>query len=234
MNARIARIVAGVGTAACMGLCACSGTTAAVGTAEHAITVTATATASVEPDSLDFSIGIYEEGATATEAQTAASEVSDAIVERLQELGVPAESIQTVWTDVSPMWDENGRTDTYQATTTLQVSEVAIDEAGTLMEAAAEAGASSVDMLEYHTTSYDEAYQQALADAVEASRAKAQALADASGVGLGGVVSLTEGYEGTSYLNASATAEAAADGGVSIEPGQVDVTAQVTVSYEIR
>ena len=94
--------------------------------------------------------------------------------------------------------------------------------------------------IEHYVSSYDEAYADALAQAVEASRAKAQVLASAAGVTLGRVVNITEGYSYSGYRYSNSEAAVVADeaGGTmakvaDIAPGQVGIEAQVTVSYSI-
>lgn len=106
------------------------------------------------------------------------------------------------------------------------------------MDACVDAGATEVDGPEYYISSYDERYAEALAQAVEASRPKAEVLAKASGVRLGGVVTVVEGYQDSSIAYAKAAGAAMSDEATeelaSIEPGQVSIQADVTVSYEIR
>ena len=92
----------------------------------------------------------------------------------------------------------------------------------------------------YYASTYDEAYAQALTEAITASREKAAAMAKAAGVSLGDVVSIVEGYQNTMYraTNESADFEMAlggdAGGGeMKVAPGEVSVEAQVTVSYAI-
>ena len=77
--------------------------------------------------------------------------------------------------------------------------------------------------------------------AVEAARPKAEAIATAGGVSLGPIVSVTEGYQDMSLAVtqetplASVEEKATADGGLaSVEPGQVTVEAEATVSYALH
>ena len=121
---------------------------------------------------------------------------------------------------------------------TVDVDGEAGDAVSTLMDTCITAGATGVDGPRYYVSSYDEAYNEALTQAIAASREKAQVMAAAAGVTLGPVVNITEGYQYTGYRYASNEAAVMADeaGGMAsmkIAPGQVDIEAQVTVSYAI-
>ena len=126
----------------------------------------------------------------------------------------------------------------YEAYTSLSVKGLDIDAVSAIAAAAVSAGATDVSGIRYYASSYDEAYEAALQDAIDQARQKAQSLADAAGVRLGGVVAVTEGYQDTGYRYAqNAIMESAAfDAGGSdakTMPGQIDITAQVTVRFAI-
>ena len=75
---------------------------------------------------------------------------------------------------------------------------------------------------------------------MEAARKKAEVLAAAAGKTLGDPVVITEGYQNTSARYAKsanialdAVAESAAMG-PALMPGETEITANVTVSYEMK
>lgn len=237
MNKHLARTLAACACTLAIGLAAtgCSGTPAPA--PEGGITVSSSARVSVVPDKCDFSVTVAVQGDSASEAQRAAAKPVKSVMDKLKELGVDEKSIQTTYTDVSPVWDENGVTDQYESRTVMEVSGVPVEQAGELMQAATDAGATEVGSLEYSSTSYEESYAEALAQAVKDSRPKAEAIAEAGGVRLGDVVSVSEGYQDMSYLakaNGAYAAAEEADMGIDIAPGEVDIEAQVTVTYAIN
>ena len=229
----------GCAFALCRGLVAC-GNTASAPKDEGGITVSATSKVSVAPDICSFSVTVTARGTSAAEAQRNAADPVKAVIKQLKKLGVAEKDIQTTYTDVSPIWDDEGMTDEYEARTVLQVSNVPVEQAGELMQAATDAGATEVSSLQYSASSYQEAYQQALEQAVEQARPKAEAIAKASGVSLGKVISVSEGYQDLSYAVydqvplATEEADDAGAKGIEIAPGEVDVEAQVTVTYAIK
>lgn len=157
--------------------------------------------------------------------------------------------MQTASYGLDPIYDWNSSTQEitgYEMRTSLTVSDVPIDQAGEMISKAVEAGVNSLDSVSYFCSTYDESYQEAMAKAVEMARTKAQALAEAGGRSLGEVVSIEEyGYNpsqryasGGSRNMAVEETAAAADGamaaGMGVMPGEVDVEAQVTVTFSLE
>ena len=128
----------------------------------------------------------------------------------------------------------------YTVSTSLTIKDIEIDMAGTILSDAVAAGVNEVYYISYSCSSYDEKYEEALTDAVLAARKKAEVLAKAADRILGDVQSITEGYQNTSarYVNKSiAIEEAAMDtaaGSVSLNPGDSEITASVTVTYYLK
>ena len=240
-------LAAGVATALGLALAGCGQAAPTVVVdgvqeAAHAITVTATSEVKVVPDRASFGVTVSTTADEAQEAQRANDELLNAVIDRLKQEDVAKESIQTTYTWLNPNWSYDDATGEerilgYEAVVHLQVSDVSVDDVAALMQAAVDAGATGVDGLSYYSSTYDEAYEEALKAAVEASRPKAEAIAGASGVSLGQIIGVTEGYQDTAVRYATEEAAMDAGGGelkiANVEPGQVAIEASVTVSYAI-
>ena len=210
------------------------------------ITVSASGTVRLVPDKATVYFGVSTQEATAAEAQSKNSEVVNNVIAVLTGRGVEEKSIRTTNYSMYPQydWSEMGeqRIVGYVVTTSMSVQDQEIDSLGSLLAACTAAGINNVDNVSFLCSGYDEAYQQALAQAVEASRAKAEALAAAAGKKLGEPLSVTEGWQDTSarYARGVNSAsmyveEAAFDAaGPSLQPGETEVTANVTVSYSMH
>ena len=98
----------------------------------------------------------------------------------------------------------------------------------------------SADNVTFLCSGYDEAYRQALAQAVADSRLKADAPAQAAGRTLGEPVTITEGWQNSTARygrNAEvplAMQEAADAAGSSFQPGEKEITANETVTYRMN
>ena len=240
MNKQIARTIArGIATigatiALCLGATGCA---SSADTADKTITVSATNNTMVTPDVASISVSITTRGADPSAASKANSKPTKAVIAALKDLGVDKKDIQTSYTDLSPYWNDEDEPDGYEMRTVLDVKGLAIEDVSKAFDACIGAGATEVNGPNYYVSSYDEAYQEALTAAIEATRPKAEAIAKASGVTLGKVVSVTEGYQDMSYAankTLSASEELGDAGGVAdVEPGEVSITADITVSYAI-
>lgn len=238
---KLSAAIAGSALALCLGLSACaSGTSVVSGTeSSKVITVSATSEIKAVPDLASITVVITTQGKGPEAAQKANGKPTKAVIAKLKELGVPDKEIQTSYTDLSPVWDEEEEGDTYEMRTSLAVGGLAIDKVHTIMDAVVEAGATEVTGPEYYLSTYTETYREALTAAIESSKPKAEAIAKASGVKLGKVVAVTEGYEDTSYEYATyglMDEEKAEDTGgtAPLEPGEVSIRADITVSYAIN
>lgn len=248
---RCARAMVTLGlTAVMLMLVGCSGGSTTITTApsEHVVTVTAQREVKVVPDVARIGVSVTTQGATAEDVQSDNTEKVRAVVAALHDAGVADGSIQTTSADQYPLYDEvsgggeNGIGNVssaraaYEMTTRIEVSGLAIDQVGAVMQACVEAGATGTDGPEYYSSDYDTAYQEALNAALDDARAKAEFLAKASKVTLGSVTNVTEGYQDTSYRASSDEAmvqTAPIDSASELVPGEVSVEAVVTVSYAI-
>ena len=235
------------------------------GEAMPTITVTANSEVSVVPDKAQIGVAVTTQAATAEATQSRNAEDVNAVIEALAQLGIDEKSIQTTDTYLNPRYDystpvygvatsdfatteiaeaatpeadEGDSTNIvgYEMTSRLTIKDLDIDQVGEVLQACIEAGANNTDGIQYYSSEYDAKYAEALTAAVDDARAKAEVLAQAAGVTLGGVYSMTEGYQNTAYRYDSGVAMEAAlasDSTMKVMPGEVDVTASVTVAYEI-
>ena len=236
--------------AVCVGVFAfaLAGCAGSATSADGGITVSASNDAKVVPDKARISVSVVTEKDTAEACQDANAKDVNAVIKSLTKLGVEETSIQTANTYLSPRYgqpEDNPKSDDYvivgyEMTTTLRVEDLEIDNVGTIVQACVAAGANQADGIEYYASNYDEVYQQALETALATARGKAEGIANVSGVKLGSVVKVTEGYQDTSarYVNsfdAYADSENALETGAAakVMPGQTTITAEVTVTYAI-
>jgi uncharacterized protein YggE len=183
------------------------------------------------PDEATVSAGVRTNAATASEALAGNARTANAVVAALKRAG--GKELQTQQVSLYPQTDEQGNVTGYTAQNTVS-AKAAIADAGGLIDAAVQAGANTVDGPTLDVSDSDALYRQALKKAVENARAKAEALADAGGFGVGPVTTVVEqGAASPPVFQPLAAAAKAADS-TPVEPGTQDVTADVTVSFTIR
>lgn len=243
---KAAALTAVLAGACVFGMAGC-GSESASGSADLADTVTVSASSTVYlvPDKATVSFGVTTQDKTAEKAQNQNSEAVDKVIKVLTEKGVEEKSIRTTNYSMYPQYDysENGNQSItgYVVYTNMSVQDQNVDDLGKLISACVEAGINNIDSVSLLCSGYDEAYQQALAKAVEDSRTKAETLASAAGKTLGETVSINEGYQDDSVkygrnaqISIADAKEAAGVSAPSIQPGESEITANVTVTYRMK
>lgn len=215
-----------------------------VGAAENVITVTGREEVKVVPDMAQIEYSVYTREDTAAACQEQNAKDLDAAIQTLKGLGVEEASIQTSSYGLNPIrnWNSDKQEITgYEMTTSITVSDIPIDSAGSIITQSVAAGVNGIDAVSYFSSNYDASYQEALKGAMAVAQAKAEALAEASGKTVAGVVHVEElGYNPytrhSAYNSAAGASKQAEETAVdmSVMPGQVSVEAQVTVDYELN
>ncbi len=208
------------------------------------ITVSASGSVRLTPDKAAVSFGVTTREETPDQAQSKNSEAVKNVTEVLTGRGIDEKSIRTTNYSLYPQYDysENGeeRITGYIVCTTISIQDQDIGDIGKLLSDCVAAGITNVDSVSFLCSGYDEAYRQALAEAVKAARVKAEALANAAGKTLGDVLTVTEGWQDTS-ARYSRSANIAlempsadeASGVPSFLPGESEISANVTVTYRM-
>jgi uncharacterized protein YggE len=197
--------------------------------ADKTITVTGTGTVTSVPDRATFSFTVESRAKTATSALAQNNDAAAAVIAAVKGAGVPAAGIQTSQVALMQQSSPDGTTIAgYIASNTITVK-TDLGRSGKLVDAAVNAGATGFGGPMLSRSDEDQLYRDALKKAVEDSKAKAQALADAAGLKLGAVQSVTEGT--TSGPPVPFTSKAADASSMPIEAGTQDIQATATVTY---
>ncbi|OYX24057.1 MAG: hypothetical protein B7Z10_09940 [Rhodobacterales bacterium 32-66-7] len=207
----------------------------ALSTATQPATLTVTGTGTVEaaPDLATLTIGVTTQGATASDALAANSDVLTAVMARLTTAGIEARDMQTSNLSVSPNWTGyDSATPTisgYVAINTLTIRVRQMDGLGPVVDAAVSEGANTLNGLYFGLSDQEPVLNDARKLAVRDARARAEFLATAAGVTLGRVLSISEGGTGFDPMPAY-RAEAAS---VPVAEGEIGLSASVTMVFEI-
>ena len=156
--------------------------------------------AQVTPDRARAHIAVETRGKTAAEAAAENARIQTAVIARLRSLGIPAERITTVGYNVQPEYNRSRDPDVteprvigYVARNTVRADIWRMDQVGPVIDAALAAGANSIGALDMYSSREDAVRREALANAVNAARADAEAMASAAGGRLGPLLELTSG-----------------------------------------
>jgi uncharacterized protein YggE len=203
-------------------------------TTDSTIAVSATGTATAEPDRAVVNVGVE---ATADAADDARAEVArdvEGVRAALADAGVPDANVTTTTFGIGPVYDyrqEERELVGYRAVHSLAV-ETEPDRAGEVVDLAVGAGATNVDGVRF-TLSDDrraEVRATALDRAMSAARTDADGIAAATDLSVTGVRHASTGAEVTPHP-AARFEDAAGGGETVIQPGPVTVTVTVDVTY---
>jgi len=202
-----------------------------------AITAVGAGSASASPDVATAQIGVETQSASPEEATLQNEERIKAVVDALKAAGIDAKDIQTAYYN---LWAEQrydpekgqptGET-IYHVGNGLSVKIRDLSKVGAILSGAVEAGANNISGVTFSIEDTSALEAEAREKAVADAKARAESLARLSGVELGEVVLVSEVIGGPVPVVA---ARALGGGGASIEPGQLEVSMQVQMSFAIK
>jgi uncharacterized protein YggE len=195
------------------------------------IQVTGTGQVSARPDEAIVSAGVQTRATTAQTAQSENNQTMQAVIAAIKGLKIPDKDVQTTGVALYPVTDDKGDVTGYNASNTVTVTVENVDQAGAVLDAAVRAGANNAGNVRFALKNQSGLRNQALAAAAADARSKADALAAALGLKITGVSSVVEGSTSAPIYRVPQVAAAAAAPSVPIEPGQLQVTADVTIVF---
>lgn len=202
------------------------------------ITVTGSGQVFLSPDIANISIGVHTEAEDAERAVADNNAQTQSVVQMLEDLGVDNADIQTANFSIYPRqdFDDQGRVTgiTYVVENTVRVTVRDLDAIGELLNAVVESGANNIYGIQFDVEDRISALSDARQAAVDNARSVAEEMAQAAGVELGQLQSITVfGSAPTPVFEERAFAADAASA-VPISPGQLSLTVEVNVVYEIQ
>jgi len=200
-----------------------------VAPAGDTISVSGVGTVKTVPNEAQMSFGVETRRPTAQAAVGANADAMRKVINALRQ--ARARDITTQWVSVYPFTRDDGTVEGYSASNSVSaVSD--IEDAGALIDAAAEAGANQVSGPGLSSSNAEALYREALAKAVDDARLRAEVLAKASGRSLGAITAIVEGGAQPAPLYRQAAADAAS--ATPIEPGQQETSANISVTFSLR
>lgn len=208
------------------------------------ITVSGSGKIDAAPDVAYLNVAVEARAATAKEAQAKNATQFAGLTKLLTgTYKVAAKDLKTTGFYVQPEYDYNSKEGTntikgYLATHSIRITTRDLDGIGKLLDDLSASGANRVDGVQFDTEKQDQYELQALDKAMANARAKADTLAKASGKQVKDVISISQNSSnsGPIFYGAAdmAKSDAPAAGGTSVEAGEVTVSTDITVVYEMQ
>ena len=192
----------------------------------------------VVPDIAYLYIGVRTQGSTVAAAlktnNQSAKDIKDALVAQ----NVAEKDIQTSSFNVYPQrYDTAGKPvpTFYAVDNTVYVTIRNLDAIGTILDLVAATGANSINGVYFDLSNKDAAQQQARQMAVEQAKKQAEQIASLTGVKLGKLISINVYSSGAPYAmeGKGGGGSAMAGSSVPVSTGQMTITAEASLAYEI-
>ena len=212
--------------------------TTPAGAAANTVTASGAGTTQAVPDTAEMSFGVTTLSANAKLALDEAAKSAAQIAGALKKQGIADEDIQTQDVSVYPQTvDQDGKQviTGYQASLSVRVKVRDIAKLGEVISAANAAGANDISGPTFTIDDPAPARAKAIDEAVADARKSAEAMAKAAGKSVGEVLSMSSSDVGMVPGPMFSTSDmAGAAKSVPIEPGQLDITANVVVVFELK
>lgn len=205
------------------------------------ISASAEATVSVKPDQARVSMAVVTEAPTSQEAGARNAKETEKLLAALKQALGNGGEYKTSGYWVNPQYQtgprDNNRITHYVARNSVEVTIDDLAIVSKVIDAAVKAGANNVSALRFSVKDEEGAKTSALVKATSLARQKTDAMANALGLRVQRVVSVTDAETPSVMpvmMEARAMAADTAAVSTPVEPGAVEVRSRVTVTVEAR
>lgn len=202
------------------------------------ITISSEGTASAQPDEAAIIVGVQITRPTAADALAEANRVTEAVLSKLDSLGIPRANVQTSGVSLFPVQEGPARPggepaiSGYRAVNQLSVLINDLGRVGQVLDGVVAAGANQVMGVRFGIKDDTGLRNQATQEAMRLARPRADAVAAGLGLKTDAVLAIRE--EGAFVPVALPAAEALGKGGgVPIEPGQLTARVRYQVVFAL-
>jgi len=198
------------------------------------------------PDTAEIYFSVITEGETTELALDQNSKKMDQVINHLKEKGIADKDLKTASFNIRPIYvyETNPRTNTrervlssYEVSNRVEVKIRDLGQVSSIIDGAIRSGANNVSRLEFLIDDEKELKKQAREIAVKEAEERAKELASVLGVKIGRIISFSENDDYYYHPIFREVADMAMEGGipeVPVEPGENEITVQVSIEYEIK
>jgi uncharacterized protein YggE len=191
------------------------------------------------PDRAFVTIAAESRSRNSADAQKQNAAAMTAVLQKIEQSGVPKDAIRTIGYDLRPEFDyANGRQTfrNYLARNTVEVRLDDIDRVGVVIDAAAAGGATTITGVRFDVRNRAALERDALRQAVADARARAEAAAAGAGATIDRIVRVEEEayHEPPRPMMRMAAQAADAATTTPVEPATIEIQSRVTLTVSIR
>ena len=207
---------------------------------KRTLSLSATGSVKTTPDKVDITTGVTSEGQSARDALDKNTEGMTKVVDGLKEAGIAPKDIQTTNFSISPVYEKKRQGHAafitgYRVTNQVRIIVRDTKKLGDILDTVVSLGANQINAINFGVSEpkdlKDEARKRAVANAI----AKAKLYAEAAGVELGPVLTITEDSGAVVQRRFEAAAAPMAEAqAVPIEAGTATIQTRIRMTWELR
>jgi uncharacterized protein YggE len=232
---------------------------------QNQITVSGEGKVYAKPDVAIISLGVTSQAATVASVTINNTDKMNTVIDAVKKLGVADKDIQTTNYSLTPVYANNyivptpapliysssagsvssgtmirtGSTLTgYKLEQDVQVKIRDFTKVGDILSGATTSGANVVGDLQFTIDNPQQFEDQARALAIAQAKINAQNLAKESGIGLGKIINVIEGYSPSPVMYSNAIAgggiAAAVPAVPTVQPGQQEIDVTINLTYQVK
>jgi uncharacterized protein len=213
------------------------------GSTDHTITASGTGSVIGTPDRAQISLAVETEDTDVKAAQAENAATMTKVMDALTAAGIPKDGLKTTGYNIYPVYDDTKyplgqKIKAYHVSNTLTVTLHDVNRTGEVIDIGVANGVNQANSIQFLLS--DEQSQalrnEALKEATVNAAANAQTVANALGITISAVKTVDIGSQYTPVLFQNWAVPVAADmarSSTPIQPGDITVTATVTVTYLI-
>jgi hypothetical protein len=208
--------------------------------------INGTGTTELAPDIAYINIGVHTEAPTAVVAVSMNNTRAQKVMDALTKFGIQSKDLRTSNFSIASLQKTNPETGevtgTYYAVDNNVIVTVRdLPKLGDLLDKAIQAGANSINNIQFDVADNTAALKQARDKAMQNAIQQAQEFADAAGIKLGAIQTINYSesvpvFAGSTYMDYGKGGGGGmrADYSVPVNPGQMTLTATVTITYALK
>ncbi len=209
---------------------------------KRTLSVTGSGKVDAAPDVAYLTLSVETLAKNASQAVKDNSGTTNKVIEAIKAKLGKDDKVSTAGYSLAPVYEYNNQTNKtdfkgYRASNRIIVEAHNLKEIGNIIDSTAEAGLNNVESLSFDTTKRDEIRREAIVEAVRDAKATAETLSKAAGVTITKILQLSPSFDYPvpvyrDYALAKEASPAAPP--TPIEPGDISVSASVSIVFEIE
>jgi uncharacterized protein len=207
---------------------------------QRTLNVTGSGKVNLTPDIVYINIGVHTEGADVAEALASNTAQAQKVTDALKQYNVEAKDIQTTAFNVYPQQQYGPQGEMldikYMVDNSVYVTVRDLTNLGAILDTVVKSGANNINGIQFDVANRDAAISEARKAAVADARAQAEELVAAAGAKLGEVQFINV----SSYTQPIGPTSLKGDGGlaassnVPVSAGQIQISVDVNVTYNLK